>query len=62
MRLIKCFRLVAMFLPFTLFAVGCETASEQVATDEELSEYGQSAAPQEMKDAFERFNEQQNKE
>ena len=62
MGLIKRFFLVSLLAPFMLFAVGCDATEQQVATDQELSEYGQSAAPQEMKDALERFNKQKNKE
>ena len=64
MRLFNYFCLVALLMPLTVTAVGCGGGgnSEQMATDQELSEYGQAAAPQEWKDALDGMKGEEKKE
>ncbi len=64
MRLVKQLCLIAMLAPLTVSAVGCGAGEqgEQMATDQELSDYGQASAPQEWKDALKGMKEQEKKE
>jgi len=53
MRFVKFCCVAALFVPFALSAVGCGSdEASQMATDEELSDYGQSAAPEALKNAY----------